>query len=244
MAPSVRLSARDLRSVLSVSNTPHVTCSMESSKQSPAVRFHMAYRRLPSCINSALQFIIDSSTSSSVPKKERKKSEAFRWLPSRINTALQLITKSSALSFVKKQKKNKKKHRQTHMGESWDTLNTDRLGLPPSCAGWYRKSQCCCQCMPILFALGLLIGKSTSPHPVWLQMICHIENAGSTNMQWSFEPSLWPWPWTQQSNLFKETPACSNVSSNYVWLEKDTSSADMVVSADRFIDLVKTGIFQ
>ena len=73
MAPSVRLSARDLRSVLSVSNTPHVTCSMESSKQSPAVRFHMAYRRLPSCINSALQFIIDSSTSSSVPKKERKK---------------------------------------------------------------------------------------------------------------------------------------------------------------------------
>jgi len=41
-AASPRLSASALRSVLSRSMTPHDACSTESSRQSPAVRFHRA----------------------------------------------------------------------------------------------------------------------------------------------------------------------------------------------------------
>ena len=32
--------------------------------------------------------------------------------------------------------------------------------------------------------------------------ISSTKSIGLTNIQWSFEPSLWPWPWTQQPNLF------------------------------------------
>ena len=65
-APSHRLSASARRRALSRSNTPQVAWSAESSRQSPAVRFHSAYSRLPSrSLNSALQLRIGSCTSSS-----------------------------------------------------------------------------------------------------------------------------------------------------------------------------------
>lgn len=70
IAPSLRLSARALRSELSTSKTPQVACKTESKRQSPAVRFHKAYKRLLNLsVNSKLQFIIDSSTSNSGKKK-------------------------------------------------------------------------------------------------------------------------------------------------------------------------------
>lgn len=73
IAPSLRLSARALRSELSTSKTPQVACKTESKRQSPAVRFHKAYKRLLNLsVNSKLQFIIDSSTSNSGKKKNIK----------------------------------------------------------------------------------------------------------------------------------------------------------------------------
>ena len=65
-AASFRLSASALRSVLSRSITPHDACSTESRRQSPAVRFHSAYRRLPrTSVISTLQLMTCSSSSSS-----------------------------------------------------------------------------------------------------------------------------------------------------------------------------------
>lgn len=66
-APSTRLSASALLRVESLSTTPQVACSTESSRQSPAVLFHRGYSWLPnSSKSSPLQLIIGGSTSSSV----------------------------------------------------------------------------------------------------------------------------------------------------------------------------------
>ena len=52
--PSTRLSAMARRRVESRSTTPHVACSTESSRQSPAVRFQSGYSRLPSSSTSSV----------------------------------------------------------------------------------------------------------------------------------------------------------------------------------------------
>jgi len=65
LAASTRESERAVRRVLSMSSIPQVACSTESSRQSPAVRFHRAYRRLPSfSVISTLQFTTSSSVNS------------------------------------------------------------------------------------------------------------------------------------------------------------------------------------
>ena len=77
---SNRLSARDLLNMLSLSITPHEACKTESRRQSPAVRFHSAYRRLPSrSVISRLQLIAGSSSSRSA--KENNLSLRFWQCP-------------------------------------------------------------------------------------------------------------------------------------------------------------------
>lgn len=67
------LSERACLSVLSESNTPHVACSTESRRQSPAVLFHRAYSRLPSLtVSSRLQLMTKSSSSSTTHKSGGK----------------------------------------------------------------------------------------------------------------------------------------------------------------------------
>ena len=43
---------------------------------------------------------------------------------------------------------------------------------------------------------------SISTHLVRLQRYQLYRNTGLTNIQSNIEPPLWPWPWTQHSNLF------------------------------------------
>ena len=49
-------------------------------------------------------------------------------------------------------------------------------------------------------------------HPGWqwsitTQKVQQCRRYVWTNVHWKFEHSLWPWPWTQQSNLFTRHPS-------------------------------------
>lgn len=71
-AASCKLSLRARRAVLSRSNTPQVACNTESKRQSPAVLFQRAYKRLPNLsVNSKLQLMIGESSSSSRKQQEK-----------------------------------------------------------------------------------------------------------------------------------------------------------------------------
>ena len=70
IAPSLMLSERACLNVFSESNTPHVAWSTESRRQSPAVLFHSAYRRLPSLTVSSRLQLMTSSSSSSINKQK------------------------------------------------------------------------------------------------------------------------------------------------------------------------------
>ena len=73
---SWRLSDMAVRSALSRSNTPHVAWSTESSRQSPADRFHSACSLDPSLtVTSSLQLMMSASDSSSFWASRSKSSE-------------------------------------------------------------------------------------------------------------------------------------------------------------------------
>ena len=48
-----------------------------------------------------------------------------------------------------------------------------------------------------IFLHDTLTNDDASPNQVWFQMIQHLR---IIQMNWNFEPFLWPWPWPQQSN--------------------------------------------
>ena len=90
------------------------------------------------------------------------------------------------------------------------------------------KSKCYCQYM------------STLLHLVWLLLTVHhhtsfsyqktsrTEDIRYIQIQRRFEPSLWPWPWKQQSNFFHKTLQLMMMYHPIKFGSKVGSSADMV----------------
>ena len=57
---------------------------------------------------------------------------------------------------------------------------------------------------------------STPPYQVWLQKVERLRRYHPDKHPLTFQPLLWPWPRTQQSNFSQDTPAYEDVPSTQV----------------------------
>ena len=77
----------------------------------------------------------------------------------------------------------------------------------------------------------MVFSNSTSTHLVWFQRCQLYRNIQMTTIKWSFEPSMWPWLWPKQSNVYTRHSSLWSCSSQvHIGCKRISSSVHTVQS--------------